>query len=94
VEAWAMMTEMTQLKKVYVLDMPTKYQEYVNNAACTDRQGSAAFLPRDATLARHMLSSHVRLSARLSEAGIVSKRLGKLSCFLARRLPFIYLTLL
>jgi len=70
------------------LDMPTKYQEYINNAACTDRQGSPAFLPRDATLARHMLSSHVRLSVRLSEAGIVSKQLGKLSCFFGMAASF------
>jgi len=34
------------------------------------------FLPRDAMLARYMLLSFVRLSVRLSHAGIVSKRLN------------------
>jgi len=51
------------------------------------------FLPRDAMLARHMLSPCVRLSARLSvrlsQAGVALKRLDESSWFLAPRLPSI-----
>jgi len=32
------------------------------------------FYPRDAMLSRHLLSSRVRLSVRLTQDGIVSKR--------------------
>jgi len=39
-------------------------------------QGKVEFLPRDAMLARYMLSSRVRLSVRLSHASIVPKRLN------------------
>jgi len=45
------------------------------------------FLPRDAMLARYLLSSCVRLSVRLSQAGTVSKRLDESSCVLAWRIP-------
>ena len=48
----------------------------------------AAFLPRDAVLARYMLSSCVRPSVRPSYAGIVSKRLDESSCFFAMEASF------
>ena len=51
------------------------------------------FLPRDALLARYMLSSCVRLYVHLSQAGIVWKRLDESSWFLAWRLPSTYSTL-
>jgi len=44
-------------------------------------------------LAPYMLSSRVRLSVPLSQAGIVSKRLHESSVFLACRLPSTYPTL-
>jgi len=40
-------------------------------------------LPRDALLARYMLLSRVRLPVRLSQAGIVSKRLDESTWVLA-----------
>ena len=46
-----------------------------------------AFLPRDTVLVRYMLSSCVRPSVRLSQAGVVSRPLDKLSWYLAWRLP-------
>ena len=49
-------------------------------------------LPRDALLARYMLLSRVRLSVRLSEAGIVSKRLDESTWVLAWGLPSTYPT--
>jgi len=51
------------------------------------------FLPRDATLARYLLSSCVCPSVRPSQAGIVSKRLAESSWVSARRLPSTYPTL-
>ena len=54
---------------------------------------SVGFLPCDAMLVQYMLSSCVRLSVCLSQAGIVSKRPEESSCFLARRLPSTYPTL-
>jgi len=45
------------------------------------------FLPRDATLARYMLSLSVCLSVPPSQAGIAYKRPDELSCFWAWRLP-------
>jgi len=51
------------------------------------------YLPRDAVLARYLLSSCVRLSVRVSQAGIVSKRMDESSWFLARKLPSTYPTL-
>ena len=55
------------------------------------------FLPRDAMLARYLLSScvslSVRPSVRPSQAGIASKRLHKSSWYSARRLPSTYPTL-
>jgi len=53
----------------------------------------ATFLPRNAMLARYMLWSRIRLSVRLSQAGIVWKPLDESSRFLAWRLPPTYPTL-
>jgi len=47
---------------------------------------SPTFLPRNAMLARYMLSSCARLSVGPLQASIVSKSLDELSWFLARRL--------
>jgi len=50
-------------------------------------------LPRDAMIARYLLSSCVRPSVRSSQNGIVSKRLGGSSWYLAQSLPSVYPTL-
>ena len=54
-----------------------------------------SFLPRDAMQVRYtlMLSSCVRSSVRLSQVGVLLKRLDWLSWFLAWRLPSTYITL-
>ena len=50
------------------------------------------FLPSDAVLAQHLLSSCVCTSFCLSRVGIVSKRLDESSCILAWRFPSPYPT--
>jgi len=42
-------------------------------------KNTISFLPHDAVLARHMLSSCVRLSVRPSQAGVVCSRQDRLS---------------
>jgi len=49
---------------------------------------ASKFLPRDAMLARHMLSSCVRTSVRPSQAGIVAKRLDESSCIFGTKTSF------
>jgi len=59
-------------------------------------ENPAQFLPRDAMLARYMLSLcvclSVRLSVCLSQTGIVSKRVEESRLFLARNLLSTYST--